>query len=529
MWLLPVGTDHGCRGVAQKDPEAHRQGHRRGHDQHLSVRNLSAHPSCRAHGGQRHIQDLGRPAVKTMIRGKTAKLSRRTFIVGSAAAGGGLALGFNLPSGFDSAVAQSVNEGAEVNAWVVVKPDDTCVIRVARSEMGQGTITGLVQLVAEELECDWSRVKAEQITPGQNLARKRVWGEMSTGGSRGIRTSQDYVRRGGAAARIMLLHAAAEEWKIPVGELTVADGVITHAASRRSLSYGKVAAAAAKLEAPDPKAIKLKDPKDWKIAGKPMKRLDTVDKLDGSKIFAIDVKLPDMLCATIKDCPVFGGKVTSYDETKIAGRPGVRKVVKVKDSAVAVVADTWWRAKTALDALPIVWDEGPSASASSATIAEHLKEGLTATATNGERGKKGRGGLWHALPRPRDHGAHERHGEALGRQSRAVGADAERGSFPRGLVGGIRRAARQVRGLQDGPRRRFRPARRHAGLRAPGGGNREGVPGCPDQTDLEPRGGPGARFLPADLAVPARRRARRERQPDRPARARVRPIDQRHL
>ena len=320
------------------------------------------------------------------IRGKAARFSRRTFIVGSAAAGGGLALGFNLPSAFGPAVAQSTNEGAEVNAWVLVKPDDTCVIRVARSEMGQGTITGLVQLVAEELECDWNKVKAEQVTPGQNLARKRVWGEMSTGGSRGIRTSQDYVRRGGAVARMMLLQAAAEEWKVPVGELTAADGVITHAASRRSLSYGKLAAAAAKLEAPDPKGIKLKDPKDWKIAGKPMKRLDTADKLDGSKTFAIDVKLPDMLCAAIKDCPVFGGKVTSYEEAKIAGRPGVRKVVKVKDTAVAVVADTWWRAKTALDALPIVWDEGASASVSSATIAEHLTEGLTAAATNGERG-----------------------------------------------------------------------------------------------------------------------------------------------
>src|SRR5262249_17182814 len=300
--------------------------------------------------------------------------------------GGGLALGFNLPSGFGEAAAQgAAGAGTEVNIWVAIKPDDTCVIRIARSEMGQGTITGLAQLVVEELECDWSKVTTEQITPGTNLARKRAWGEMSTGGSRGIRTSQDYVRRGGAAARIMLLQAAAEEWKVPVGELTVAEGVITHSASRRSLSYGKLAAAAAKLEAPDPKGIKLKDPKDWKIAGKPMKRLDTADKLDGSKIFAIDVKLPDMLCAAIKDCPVFGGKVTSYDEAKIAGRHGVRKVVKVKDTAVAVVADTWWRAKTALDALPIVWDEGPSASVSSAAIAEHLKEGLTASATNGER------------------------------------------------------------------------------------------------------------------------------------------------
>jgi isoquinoline 1-oxidoreductase beta subunit len=324
--------------------------------------------------------------VNKIIRDKSAQLSRRNFVAGTAAAGGGLALGFNLPSGFGAAMAQgAATNGTEVNIWVAIKPDDTCVIRIARSEMGQGTITGLAQLVAEELECDWKKVTTEQITPGTNLARKRAWGEMGTGGSRGIRTSQDYVRRGGAAARIMLLQAAADEWKVPVGELKVANGVITHAASQRSVSYGKIATAAAKIEPPDPKSIKLKDPKDWTIAGKPLKRLDTADKLNGSKIYAIDVKLPGMLCAAIKDCPVFGGKLKSYDEAKIAGMPGVRKVVKVKDTGIAVVADTWWRAKSALDALPIVWDEGAGAKQSDATIAEHLKEGLTATTINGTR------------------------------------------------------------------------------------------------------------------------------------------------
>jgi len=306
-------------------------------------------------------------------------LSRRTFIVGTAAAAGGLAIGIRLPSGVGSAEAQSAaSAGTEVQAWVVVKPDDSCVIRIARSEMGQGTLTGLAQLVAEELECDWKKVATESITPGQNLARKRIWGEMGTGGSRGIRTSQDYVRRGGAAARMMLLQAAADEWNVPVAEVSVADGVITHAASGRRTTYGKVAAAAAKLPAPDPKSITLKNPSDWKIAGKPMKRLDTADKLDGSKVYAIDLKLPGMLHAAVKACPVFGGKLVSYDEAKVSGRPGVRRVVKVNEATVAVVADTWWRAKSALDALPIVWDEGAGASQSSATIAEHLKEGLTA-------------------------------------------------------------------------------------------------------------------------------------------------------
>ena len=250
-------------------------------------------------------------------------LSRRSFVVATAAVGGGLALGVRVPFGSGAALAQSAaSAGTEVHAWVVVKPDDTCVIRIARSEMGQGTLTGLAQLVAEELECDWKKVTTESITAGQNLARKRVWGEMSTGGSRGIRTSHDYVRRGGAAARMMLLQAAADGWKVPVGEVSVKDGVITHAASGRKTSYGTVAAAAAKLTPPDPKSITLKDPKDWKIAGQPMKRLDTADKLNGSKVFAIDLALPGMLHAAVKACPVFGGKLISYDESKIAGRRG---------------------------------------------------------------------------------------------------------------------------------------------------------------------------------------------------------------
>src|SRR6266446_4790093 len=169
---------------------------------------------------------------------KLTNLSRRRFIVGSAAvAGGGLALGIPLPfdgGGTASAATagSAAKTGTEINAWVVVRPDSTCVIRIARSEMGQGTETGLAQLVAEELECDWKKVAVEWVSPGQNLARKRIWGEMATGGSRGIRTSQDYVRRGAAAARQMLLRAAPDRGRVPSGELTAADGVITHAASR---------------------------------------------------------------------------------------------------------------------------------------------------------------------------------------------------------------------------------------------------------------------------------------------------------
>lgn len=300
-------------------------------------------------------------------------LSRRGFLASAAASAGGLMVGFHVP--FDAA-AQSVGAAPELNAWVLIKPDDTVVIRIARSEMGQGSLTGLAQLVAEELDCDWTRVTTEYPTPGQNLARNRAWGNFSTGGSRGIRESHDYVRKGGATARAMLMQAAAEQWKAPVSECRTAAGVIAHAPSGRTLSYGQVAAAAAKLT--PPAELTLKDPKDWKIAGKRLARLDTVDKLTGKQVYGIDLKLPGMLNAAIKDCPVFGGKLKSFDAAAIEKRPGVKKVVRVGDSAVAVVADTWWRAKSALDAMTIVWDEGANAKVSSADIAATLKAGLDA-------------------------------------------------------------------------------------------------------------------------------------------------------
>src|SRR5438067_7965922 len=302
------------------------------------------------------------------------QLDRRSLLVSAAAIGGGLSLGLRIPFGL--AGAQAADSVPEVNAWVVSRPDDTVVIRIARSEMGQGTLTGIAQLVAEELECDWSKITTEYPTPGQNEARNRVWGNFSTGGSRGIRESNQYVREGGAAARDMLIRAAAAAWSVPAGECTAANSVITHEPSGRTITYGKVAEAAAKLD--PPKEIKLKDPKDWKIAGKPVKRLDTAPKVDGSLMYGIDVKLPGMLVAAIRDCPVHGGKVKSFDAAKVQGMRGIKAVVAVGDSAVAVVADGFWNAKTAVTALPVVWDEGSNAKVSSATIADMLKQGLDA-------------------------------------------------------------------------------------------------------------------------------------------------------
>ena len=312
----------------------------------------------------------------------SAVQTRRSFLGTSAAATSGLVVAFHIP--FSTEAVAQTPAPSEVNAWVVVKPDDTIVIRIARSEMGQGTLTGLAQLVAEELDANWAKVTTEYPTPGQNLARNRVWGNFGTGGSQGIRQSNEYVRKGGAAARMMLVQAAADEWNVPVAECRAAGSVITHTPTGRTVSYGKVAIAAGKLTAPLPANVTLKDPKDWKLAGKRMARLDTVDKTTGAQIYSMDLKLPGLLNAAVKDSPVFGGKVKSFNAAAIANRPGVKKVIQVSPTMVAVIADTWWHAKTALDALPIEWDNGKAADgsdnakASSADFAKVMRTALDA-------------------------------------------------------------------------------------------------------------------------------------------------------
>ena len=418
------------------------------------------------------------------------KMNRRSFIVTAAAAGGGLALGLELPLGGPQPILAQ-DGSPEVNAWVVIRPDDTVVIRVARSEMGQGTLTGLAQLVAEELECDWSKVTTEYPTPGQNVARKRVWGDMSTGGSRGIRTSHEYVRKGGATAREMLKQAAANEWKVPVSEVSAANSVLTHNPSGRKTSYGKVAMAAAKLE--PPKEVALKDPKDWKIAGKPLKRLDTPDKVTGKQVYGADLKLPGMLNAAIKESPVQGGKVKSFDAAKVAGMKGVKKVVKVGETGVAVVADTWWQAKTALEALPIEWDNGDLGKVSSASIAEWFKAGLDAPdAYVGNQNGDAKDAISKAAKKVeavyfypyQNHACMEPMNatalytadkcEVWGPTQNAEAA------FASGR-GSVRPPGQQGRGLQGPSRRRVRPARCLPRLHHPGGQHRQADAGYADQ------------------------------------------------
>jgi isoquinoline 1-oxidoreductase beta subunit len=301
--------------------------------------------------------------------------ARRQFLRVSAAVGGGLALGFWFPWREAGAAAADPQAATEVNAWVVIHPDDRVVVRIARSEMGQGTYTALAQLVAEELDCDWSKVSSEFASPNEHVRRKRIWGSMSTGGSQGVRSSQDYVRKAGASAREMLVGAAAARWGVPASECAAARGVITHAPTGRRLRYGEVAAEAARRQ--PPAEVHLRDPAHWKIAGTPVHRFDIPDKVFGKPVFGTDVVLPGMLHASIAQCPVFGGTVRQVDSRAAESLRGVKKIVRAYDF-VAVAADSWWRANEALSKLQIDWDPGAGANASSESIDATLRAGLEA-------------------------------------------------------------------------------------------------------------------------------------------------------
>jgi isoquinoline 1-oxidoreductase beta subunit len=296
--------------------------------------------------------------------------NRRNFLASIAASGGALMLGFDL--GHSSAQAAAATE---ITAWIVIAPDDQVTIRIAKSEMGQGVYTGLAMLVAEELECDWSKVRAEPATPHDNLARERVFGDMSTGGSRSIRNSEAMLRKAGATAREMLIAAAAAQWNVAAAECQAKRNVVTHTSSGRTVRYGAIAEAAARVAPPT--QVTLKNEKDWTLIGQPTRRLDAPDKVLGRTTYGIDVRLPGMLNAALVQCPVFKGTLKSVDDSKARGMPGVRTVVALKD-AVAVVADTYWHAQQAANTLTITWDDGHNGSASSNSIADFVRSGLDA-------------------------------------------------------------------------------------------------------------------------------------------------------
>ena len=304
--------------------------------------------------------------------GTTFKPGRREFLISSATVGGGLVIGFCLPS---ARGAEPSGKGAarEVNAWIAIGADDSVVIQVARSEMGQGSLTGLPMLVAEELDCDWKKVRTEYVSPNENVRRKRIWGAMNSTGSNAIRGSQLYLRRAGATAREMLIAAAAQQWGVPGSECVAAASVITHAPSARKISFGAVAAAAAKLAPPD--NVTLKDPKQWRLIGTPVKRFDIPETVMGRQVYGIDIELPGMVHAAIAQCPVFGGRPRIVDADAAKSMRGVLQVVTL-DNAVAVVADNWWRAQQALNKLPVEWDDGGNRGTSTASIREFVRSGL---------------------------------------------------------------------------------------------------------------------------------------------------------
>jgi isoquinoline 1-oxidoreductase beta subunit len=300
------------------------------------------------------------------------QFSRRRFLRASAAVGGGLAIEVTFP-----ALAQLAKTprpgGPELTAWIVIRPNDEVLIRVARSEMGQGSSTGLPMLVAEELECDWRKVKFEFVSSAENLRRGRAWGSMATGGSQSIRASQEYLRKAGATAREMLIAAAAQRWKVDASDCDAENSAVIHRPSGRKVRFGQVAQAAAKLE--PPADVKLKDPRDWNLLGRSAPRLDIRDKVAGKPMFGIDVQLPGMVHASIAQCPVFRGKLKTVADEQLLGLRGLVKVVKL-DDAVAVVADNWWRANRMLKLLPIEWDPGANGDATTASIREFVRFGL---------------------------------------------------------------------------------------------------------------------------------------------------------
>ena len=293
---------------------------------------------------------------------------RRQFLQKTAALSGALVLGFQAPASLaaDNATAP------EVTHWVVIHSDDTVTIRIARSELGQGSLTGLAMLVAEELECDWRKVRTEYANVNEHMRRDKIWKDMTTGGSRGIRDSQEYLRQAGAAARSMLVSAAAQQWKVPASECTASQSVVTHGSGLRA-TYGELAVLASQQAVP--KEVKLKDPKDWKLIGTSPARFDLPAKVDGSQLYAVDVQLPGLLHAAIVQSPVFGGRVQSVDDSKARKMPGFRHMV-TGDGWVAVVANSWWQAHKAVLSLKIDWDNGKHGAVTSASIRHKLEQDL---------------------------------------------------------------------------------------------------------------------------------------------------------
>ncbi len=308
------------------------------------------------------------------------ELDRRSFLKATLVAGGALVFGISTPlqTRAEEKLGIPPEPAAEFhpNAFIKIAPNGKVTVVVGQAEMGQGVLTSLPMIVADELEVDWKDVTYEHGPPGKEFINPALGGQI-TGGSASVRGLIEPLRKASASAREMLVMAAAQQWGVPVEQCRVAKGEVFHPTSRRTAKYGTLLDSAAKI-AP-PATPKLKDTKDFNFIGKSMKRLDTPEKVDGSGIFGIDVKVPGMLTASILRSPVIGGKVKSVDDAAAKAVKGVRHVVRL-DSGVAVVADNYWAAKKGRDALKVVWDEGAMASVSS----ENLFQADVEAAANGK-------------------------------------------------------------------------------------------------------------------------------------------------
>jgi isoquinoline 1-oxidoreductase subunit beta len=296
-------------------------------------------------------------------------MNRRRFLKTSAAGAAGLLVGFYLHGDLES-VGAAPDEPVVLNAWIHVGTDDRVTILIDKSEMGQSILTGLAMIAADELDCDWSKVRTE-FAPADKVYINPRFGVQGTGGSSGTPTSWNPLRKASATARAMLLSAAAQQWGVDASECRAENSTIVHASTKRSLSYGSLAESAAKL--PVPENVPLKEPSQYHLIGKPTKRLDTPLKVNGGAQYGIDVRQPGMLYAVVARCPVFGGKVASFDAAKAKSTPGVNDVIQIS-SGVAVVADNTWSAMEGRRALAVQWDEGPNAKLTSAEISKQLSD-----------------------------------------------------------------------------------------------------------------------------------------------------------
>jgi isoquinoline 1-oxidoreductase beta subunit len=308
-------------------------------------------------------------------------LSRRHFIVTLATAAGGLAIGIGAaPSWVEAAsvAARPWDDSAynpnDMDAWIAIDPDDSVLIRYQRSEMGQGSMTAVPMMLAEELQCDWSKVRVEYASPNRNIRENKVYGDMFSNGSRSIKGSQQKVQQVGASARERLIVAAAARWNVVPQECSAGNSVVTHTATGRRLRYGELAADAAKIKLAKEPAIKTPD--QYTFIGKPMPRIDVVQKIDGSAKFGMDAQVPGMVFAAINACPVPGGKLASVDESPLAGAPGIVKIVRLNDAVAVVATGSYWRAKQALARLHPEWDVGDAGRVDSAQLSREFHAAL---------------------------------------------------------------------------------------------------------------------------------------------------------